>query len=237
MHDGVVIGKVVRHGLDRLLDGGLVSAFGGDDEAFAQMLLTGCQHRLAPGANGGNGGFLRDGVLHALLDAGNTADRIGMPLADALAPEGVAVAIRQGRFGNQAQGGKEAGVPADGDGRRRPGLFRGGINGGEIFGDAGMRIETVNGVEQRGQTRPLFGQVGRRTAAENQHIDLALERGDFGFAHHGHTGRRQFQGSRIAPRDHGGKLHIGILPQRQFNAPANIAITNNTYRNFCVHFG
>ena len=34
-----------------------------------------------------------------------------------------------------------------------------------------------------------------------------------------------------------GKLHIGILPQRQFNAPANIAITNNTYRNFCVHFG
>ena len=82
VHRGVVVGKVVGHGDDRLLDAGPVGPLLRHHKALPHVLLPGGQRRIGAAAHRIQGGGDRDGVLPRVPDAGDAADGVGVALAD-----------------------------------------------------------------------------------------------------------------------------------------------------------
>lgn len=75
VHRGVVVGKVVGHGDDRLLDAGPVGPLLRHHKALPHVLLPGGQRRIGAAAHRIQGGGDRDGVLPRVPDAGDAGGR------------------------------------------------------------------------------------------------------------------------------------------------------------------
>ena len=89
-----------------------------------------------------------------------------------------------------------------------------------------MRIEAVHYVKVFRELRRHFGQIRRAAAADDQHVDLIAKIRDRIGAVHRHAGKG-FHCCRIAPRKHGDKLCIRVLPHGAFHASAEIPVSVN----------
>lgn len=134
-----------------------------------------------------------------------------MALADALAPEGVGLSLRENGPGVDPVQGKQAGVPAGGDDRRFSGGPGGGVHIGEVLRDAGVGVKAVHHVEQGGQPGGLLRQVGGAAAAEDHHIDGVNQ--FFRLIHgvNGYVWGADLDTLGSAAGQDGGQLHIRVL--------------------------
>ena len=174
MHGGVIIRKIVGHFLDLALNAGEICALLRNDKYFAGVLFTGGQRGILTGAHGFQRGGNGHGVLACILNAFDAAHCVRVALADAAAPEGIVLAVRQDAGGIQAVEGEHAGIPAAGDDADFTGLFRGGIYVCKMRRDACMGVKAVDHVEKRCIFGSLLGQVGGAAAADHQYVDLVL---------------------------------------------------------------
>ena len=95
-----------------------------------------------------------------------------MPLADALAPEGIVFPIRQNCLGNNAVERKHARIPAHGDNSDGMGLSTGRVHPAKVLRDFCMGVEAVDHVEILRKLRRLLRQIVRTAAAEDHHVNL-----------------------------------------------------------------
>ena len=95
VYGGLITDKIVGHGFDSRFNGVQVGAFFRYDEAFPQVHFIAGGVRSFSAADCVQVFLFGDGVLLAVLNAGDAADGIGMALAYAFAPESVALAFRQ----------------------------------------------------------------------------------------------------------------------------------------------
>ena len=179
MNDRVVIGEVVRHRLDFALDSLQVGALFRDDETFAQVLFASRQRRIRAAPSRRQGRVERNRVLLRVQNAVDSADRVGVPLTDAASPERVVDAVRKDRAAVKSSEREHAGVPTARDQRDLAAFLRGGVDRGEVFRNLGVRVETVDDVEEARQFRRLFRQIGRASAAKDKNVDFVLHFGDF----------------------------------------------------------
>ncbi len=89
MYRGIVLVKIVGHCLYVMLDLCKVCTLFGNNKTFSCVLLPGGKGGIFTVSYGCDGFGNGNGVLLAVLYAFNTADRIGVTLAYALAPEGL----------------------------------------------------------------------------------------------------------------------------------------------------
>ena len=93
MYRGIIIRKVVGHGLNLLFNLCLVSTLFCYYKTLSGVLLSGGQYRIFTVSDSFQCSFYGNGILLGILDTGNTADSIGMSLADPLPPESIVTAI------------------------------------------------------------------------------------------------------------------------------------------------
>lgn len=159
VHCGVVLVEVVRHAHDLGAHGVLGSAVLEHHKAFAGVLLAGGQFGARAAPDLFNGCFRRQRVLNAASNPVHAADGVRMSLAQSAAPERVGVAVGQQRLAVDAVDGEHARVPAGGDqGGLIVGLGRC-VHGGEVLGNARVRVKAVDSIKQCRQRRALLRQV------------------------------------------------------------------------------
>ena len=234
--NGVVLVKVVGHGLDVVFDLSLVCPFLGHHKALPQVLLAGGELRLAAAAHRVHGGLNGDGVLLGVGHPFHPADGVGMALADPLAPEGVVRALGQDGPGIQPVEGEQARVPAAGDHRHLAAGLGAVVHGGEVLGNAGVGVKAVNHMEVPGILRGLHRQVGGAAAAEDEHIHLVLvlqrlaggvDRNPFG---------QDGDGFRVPAGEYRGQNHVRVLTNGALDPPAQVAVAHDTNSNLHVFF-
>ena len=93
MYCCIIIGEIVRHGLDLFFDLCKICALFGNNKALSRMLLSGGQHRILTVSDSFQCGLYGNGILLGILDTGDTTNGIGMSLADTLTPEGIIAAV------------------------------------------------------------------------------------------------------------------------------------------------
>ena len=164
-HRGVIVGEVVRHLDDGLLDSRQVGTFLGHDEALARVLLTRGQLRLLAVAHGFERRGDGHGVLARIGHALDATNGVAVTLRDAAAPERVVLALGQHAGSVQTSDGEHAWIPARRDDGHIAALLRSGIHLGEMGGDVRMGIERVDYVEQVRACGRLLRQVVRAAAA------------------------------------------------------------------------
>ena len=226
-HSGVIVREIVGHGLDFLLDAGLVGALSGDDVALAGVLLAGGQLRILAGAHAGDRFRYRHSVLAGIHHALDPADGVGVALAHAAAPEGIGFAARQDGGGVEAVQGEHARIPAAGNETK---LARGGcslVDIGEVLRDVGVGVKGVDHiVEGR-----ILGSHGRKvrggTAADDEDIQVLLTALENFGALHRHAGGVYFEGGRVPTGVDGRQGHVLISRDGRFHAAAKVAIAKN----------
>ena len=174
MHCGFVADKVVWHSLDGRFNSLQIGAFFRYHKAFPQVHLITGGIRSLTAADGFQIFFLGNGILLAIFYAGDAADGIGVALAYALAPEGVALSLRQHAVAQYPQKGEQARIPAYGDDGGSVICFRYRVHVCEMLRNAGMSIETVNRDKVLRQFRSLVDQVRGGTAAQYHNVDFIL---------------------------------------------------------------
>lgn len=161
---GVIVGKIVGHGDDLPLNAGQVGPLLRHYKALPGVLLAGGQLRRAPRPDSLQGLGHGDGVLPGVLHPVDPADGVGVPLADPLPPEGVALPLGQDGLGQQAVQGEHPRVPAHGNGRHLAAGLGRGVHLRKMLGDVGVGVKAVHHIKQPGELGCLLGQV-RGTAA------------------------------------------------------------------------
>ena len=147
-----------------------------------------------------------------------------MALADAAAPEGVVLAVRQDDIHIQAGQGEETGIPAGADNRGMRAQQGSLIHIGKVFRHPGMGIKGIHHVEALRQHGGHFRQIRSAAAADDNNVNLT------GVVFHVLRGihRRAGQGFhrlRIPAGKHAEQLRVRILPDRQFHTPSKVTIT------------
>ena len=115
INNRVIIGEVIRHSFNRVLDFGGVGTFLKHNKAFAQMFLTRSEFGIFAATNSLKRTVNRHGVLFGIFDALNAADGVGVSLADAFAPESIIVAVGENCICIGADEREKSGIPADRD--------------------------------------------------------------------------------------------------------------------------
>ena len=93
MYRGIIVCKIVRHSLDLLFNLCLVSTLLSYHKTLSGVLLSGGQYRIFTIPDSFQCGFYRNGVLLGVLNPGDTADSVGMSLADTLPPKSIVTAV------------------------------------------------------------------------------------------------------------------------------------------------
>ena len=149
------------------------------NSAFARVFLARCQIGIFAASYGVESRLYGNCILFCVFDALYASDGVGMPLAYALAPESVVFAFGKDCVCVHSVKREKSGVPTYGDNgdfaRRLCRL----VYGGEVFGDFGVGVETVDDVEHFCVFWRLFGQVCSATAADYHNVYFAESVGDF----------------------------------------------------------
>ena len=153
VHDGLVRGKVIRHGhdgfADLLLELGVLLGVAGlfsDDEAVAQVALVTLQVCALALLHGLDSFRVRLGVLDTLLHSRHTTHGIGVALRQARPPEGHLVCARQDGSAQDAVQGEQARVPTGRDHGDVVTLTSGGVHGRAVLRNL---VVVVVGVDRR----------------------------------------------------------------------------------------
>ena len=139
-----------------------------------------------------------------------------MALAQALAPEGVGIALRQQGFAHDAVDGEHAGIPACGNQGCGFARLRGRIHGGEVFRNAGMGVKAIDQIECSRQGMLLYSQIIFGAAAEDEDIQLALLRVQSRHFEYRRAGVQGLNLCRWAAAEYTSDLHIGVLRDGSF---------------------
>ena len=191
------------------------------------MFLPGGQFRILPVSDFCQRFLHGNGVLPRVLHPRNPADRVAVSLADAAAPEGVILPVRQDDIRIQPGQREQAGVPARADDRRMGMHKRRPVHVGKVLRHPRVGIEGIHHVEQLRQPGRHFRQVRSAAAADDHRVDHPgilfrfLRRVDR------RPGQRLHR-LRIAPRKDAEQFHVRILADRQFHAPAQVPVSVNS---------
>src|SRR5699024_2899095 len=158
-----------------------------------------------------------------------------MPLAEALAPEGVCLAIGQDGFGPHPVNGKQARIPAGRDQCRGAALAGRLVNTLEVFGDACVVIVAVYRAEAGGQVRPLLGKVVARAPAQDEDVKAIAPgvNGVQGMNRYGVV--NQFNLRSRPSGKNSSKLHIIGFGNGRLCACSEVAIPDNAHADFFCH--
>ena len=232
----VVIGEIVRHRDDGFLNGSLVRTLFGNDKALSGVLLARRQLRVLAAAHAFKRALHRDGILAGVLYAGNAANRIGVTLADTLAPERVIFAVRQNRLTIEAVQREHTRVPTDGNHAEVAALLAGRVYIRKMLRNLRVRVKAVDDIKILCKLCGLLRQVVRAAAAQDH--DVNLIRHVFCLLHriNRHAGLR-LHTVRAAACENAHKLHIFRVGKRTFHAAAKISVSGNAdsnhfYRSF-----
>ncbi len=228
LHGGVVIGKIIGHGLNSVLDGCLVGTLLGHHIAITGVLFPGSQIGGLAAANPIHGLRHRNRVLPAVQNAGNPANRVGMALADALAPEGIVLALGQDGGGIQPVHREQTRIPAHRDERNVTAFGCRPIHRREMGRNRRMGIERVNHVEVTGNSRGHLGQIRGAAAAENHYINLILPCRHVLQGQNRHVRGHNLHSGRIPAGENRSQSHIRILADGALHAPGQVAVTNDS---------
>ena len=199
MDGGIVIGEVVGHGLDLVFNSFEICALLCDDEALAGMLFTGGKLGIRAASHSLESRLHGNGVLLGIHYPFDTANGIRMSLADALAPEGVILALGQDGGGIQAVEGEQTGIPAHGDHGNVISVPRGGIHRSIMGRNLSMIVKAIDHVEFPGKRRRHDRQIGSAAAADDQHIQFILPIGHIIHRHDRNLRSPERYGGRISP--------------------------------------
>ena len=227
VHRDIVFVEVVRHLDDLLLHRLGICALLEHHPALAGVLLTRGQLRVAAGAHRLERGGHGDGVLARIGHAGDAAQRVGVSLGNAAAPEGVVRTLRQDAVGVQAVQREQARIPTAGDERAGAGVAGRRVDVREVRGDVGMRVERVHHVVQRRVLRRLLGQVGGAAAAQDEHVDVLVAGLKIGHGTNGHALGGDAHACGVATRVHRRQLHVVVLANSQLNATSQVSVSQN----------
>ena len=147
MNRRVIIREVVRHGLDLVLDLCQIRALFCHNKALSGVFFTGGQLWAAAASDCLQCTLNWDCVLSGILDALDPADRIGMSLADALAPKRIIFALRQAGSCIETVQGEHTRIPANGNDTDLAGFLCGLIDCCEMLRNLCMCIEAVHYVK------------------------------------------------------------------------------------------
>ena len=157
MNRGIIVGKIVGHGDDFPLNGCQIRPLLCHNKALTGVLFPGSQGGIFTASDPIQCVLHRDCILLCVQNPRNSADRVRVALADALAPEGIVRTVWQDAVAQQTLQAEHTGVPADADKCHMACLFRSLIAGGKMLGDSGMGIKTVHHIKVLGILRGLLG--------------------------------------------------------------------------------
>ena len=203
--------------------------------ASASALLAGGELGILAGTHSLDCGIDGNGVLLRIGDAGNAADRIGMTLAYALAPEGVVGAIRQEAVAHHAVQAEQARVPTAADQRQLAAFAGSRVDGGEVSGDVRVVVEAVDHVVLACICGGHLGQVGRAAAAQDQDIDAVNASIQIGSRANRNALGCDLKVFGVAAGEHADQFHVGILGNRHFHTTAQVAVAQDAYADL-FHF-
>ena len=199
------------------------------------MFLSGSQCRFASASYLFHGRFDRNGVLDRIFNAFDTADRVRMSLAYALAPECISASLNQDGFCIQTVQREHTRIPADRDNADVSAFLCSLIYACKIFRDSCVCIETVDRVERSSNFWSDDRQIGSRTAAEDHNIDLIFHSFHIIEMLYNSTFSLNRNTGRISSCENCFQFHIIIAFDGLLNAASNVAIANNTNSDF-FHF-
>ena len=235
VHRGIILIKIVGHGLDLFLDSGKIRALLGHHKALSGVFFSGGQLRILSRAHFSKRIFHRNGVLSGIRNAFDSSDSIGMSLADALAPEGVILTAGKDRVGIQAVQGKHAGIPAAGNDPHLTALLRCFIHRREMLRDLRMGIKAVDYIEILNKFRGLHRKIRSASSAENHHIDFILHPRRFFHTADLYALRQNGNCPRITSGEHCCKFHVRILLNGAFHALSQVSIAQDTNSDLFAH--
>ena len=225
MHRRIVIGKIIRHGLDFLLHLGSIRTIFQHHIAFTRMLFPRGKLRIFTSTHSSQSLFHRHRVLAGIGYTLNAADCIRMPLRNAAAPERIIPAVRQNRIAVHAGQREQPRVPAHRNNTHMA-IFLGGlIHICKMLRNPRMRIKAVHHVEHFGIMRRLYRQIRCTATAENHDINLIFPFFHIADIDHRHAGSLDGKQRRVTAGKHRHQFQIIIGLYRAFHAPAQIAIT------------
>ena len=91
-----------------------------------------------------------------------------------------------------------------------------------------MGVKGVDHVVERSVLGGLLGQIGRRTAAEDEHVDVLVAGLEVCNGADGHALGRDLDVCRVAARVDGNELRVVVLSNGQLNALPEVAVAQNT---------
>ena len=224
---GVILVKVIGHGLDLPLDALQVGARFGHHPALPQVLVPRRQNGLLAPADGVHRALDGNGIPSGVHHPCNAADGVGVALADAAAPEGLVLALGQHRPGIDPGQREQAGVPAAGDQSYRTGSLGSRIHRGKVLRNLCVGIEAVHHVEQSSQLRRLMGQVRGAAAAQDHHVHGVPPGRSLICGQNGDLGGAEGQTRGIPAGKDSRQLQIVVLGDRRFHASAQVAIAKD----------
>ena len=234
MHRRVIIGKIVGHFLDLFFNARLVSALFCHNKALTYMLFSDRKLGISTAAHRFQRRLDGDGILLAVGNALDAANGIRMSLAHALAPEGIILAVGQNGVAKQTVQREHAGIPADRDHRDMSALACGFIYVFKMLRDLGVGVKAIHHVKALCKRGRLHGQIGRRSPANDHHVNFISHFHDLVGRHHGNPRGAELDRVGVAARKDRHKLHIAVLRDRALHAAPQISITKNTDAN--AHF-
>ena len=232
VYRGIVLVKVVGHGLDLMLDLCLVCAFLGHNPALSQVFLAGGQLRLVPLAHLIHGFFHRNRILNTSLHSGNPADRVGMSLAYALAPESIGFSVGENGLRVQPVQREQTRIPAHGDQTHMAVFAAGSVHRIKMLGNIRMGIKAVDDMEIFCHLRRLFGKIRGTSAAEDHHIDLICHILRLIHPVYLHAFGGGFYACGIPAGENSCQLHVLVLTDGQLHASSQITISCNSDSDF-----
>ena len=225
----IVIGKIVRHRLDRVFDRRFIRTFLRNDKALPCMLLSCGKLGIVSAPYGlesfGNGYR----ILLRILHPGYPSDSIGMSLADALVPERVVITFGKYAVRIQSVQREHTRIPSCRYERRMTALLRCLVDIRKMLGYLSMCIETVYDIEIFCIFGCLLRKVRRASAAYDQNIYLILMCFDLIHLIHRDSLRFDLNIGRVSSREHARKLHIIILPYGTLNSSSEITVSEYSY--------
>ena len=225
MDGRVIIREIIGHGLDLFLNPGQVCPLFRHDKAFSGVHVTGLKYRIFSLPDLLNRRLYRNGILSGVFDPADPADRVGMSLADAPAPEGIIGAFRQTGCRDHTVQGEHTGIPAHGNNADLTAFTGCRVDRGKMLRNPGMGIKAVDDIEHLRVFGCLDRQVGRAAAAEDHHIDFIFKGRNLRHVMYAHAFRADLQCFGRPSGEDSLQLHVGILPDGALHAPAQVAIS------------
>ena len=225
MDGRIIIREIIGHGLDLFLDPGQVCPLFRHDKAFSGVHVAGLEDRIFTLPDLLNRRLYRNGILPGVFDPADPADRIGMSLTDAPAPEGVIGAFRQAGCRDHTVQGEHTGIPAHGNDADLPAFTGRRVNSGKMLRNPGMGIKTIDNIEHLRVFGCLDRQVRCAAAAEDHHVNLIFKGRNLRHVINADAFRADLQCFGRPSGEDSLQLHVGILSDGALHAPAQVAIS------------